>query len=112
MRPSSQTMNARLPQAWAVLEQALIQRRPVRAAYHGRQRLLSPHALGWKNGRPKVLAYQADTTASSANPHQQWRSMFVDEIENPVISDDPWETADNYSPNSNCIDKLKIAIPE
>lgn len=42
------------PPAWAVLAQALIQRRPVQARYHDRQRNLCPHALGWKNGHAKV----------------------------------------------------------
>jgi len=102
------------PSTWAVLEQALIQRRPVAARYHGHQRLLCPHALGWKNGRPKVLSYQSDgTTSGGALPtssQQCWRTMFIDEIEDPVITDDPWQTADNYSPASNGIDILEIAV--
>ena len=104
-------MTARLgrPPAWAVLEQALLQRRPVRARYHGTERLLCPHALGWKNARPKVLSYQAGP-ALPPDPRQRWRSMFVDEIEEPVISDGPWETADNYSPGTNGIDDLEISV--
>ena len=101
------------PSQWAVLHQALIQRRPIRARYHGQQRLLCPHALGWKNGRPKVLAYQASTTTPNGHPdtpRQRWRAMFVDEIEAPEITDDPWQTADNYSPDTNCIDKLEIDV--
>ncbi len=102
------------PAAWAVLEKALVERRPVLARYHGEQRLLCPHALGWKNGRPKVLAYQAGGTtthgALPASPQQRWRSMFIDEIEEPAITAGPWHTADNYSPGSNCIDKLEIAV--
>jgi len=34
------------PPAWAVIEQAVLQRRPVQARYLGHQRLLCPHALG------------------------------------------------------------------
>ena len=102
------------PPAWAVLERALTERRPVRARYHGTERVLCPHALGWKNDRPKVLSYQAGGTtgqaAPSLGPRQRWRSMFVDEIEDPVIADGPWETADNYSPDSNCIDDLEISV--
>ena len=96
------------PPAWAVLDQALKERRPVRARYHGHERVLCPHGLGWKHGRAKVLAYQAGGTTSHGallgDPRQRWRSMFVDEIEAPVIIDGPWETADNFSLASNCMD--------
>ena len=98
------------PAAWAVLEQALLQRRPVRATYHGRDRLLSPHALGWKHGHAKVLAYQTDTT-NPVDPHQQWRSMFIEQIEDAALTNDTWDTADNYTPNTNGIDELALHIP-
>lgn len=102
------------PPAWAVLEQALIERRPVLACYHGHQRLLCPHTLGWKDGRPKVLSYQVGgpTTQGSLpnDPRQRWRSMFVDEIEDPVITDGRWETADNYSQHSNGIDHVEAQV--
>lgn len=98
------------PPAWTVLEQALLERRPVRARYHGTERVICPHALGWKNARPKVLSYQADPTALPPEPRQRWRSMFVDEIEDPVITDGRWETADNYSRETNNIDNLEISV--
>ena len=103
------------PPAWAVLEQARLGRRPVRAGYHGLTRLLCPHALGWKNGRPKVLTYQADSTTDhgplSPDPRHRWRSMFIDEIQDAVITDHPWQTADNYTSDANGIDDLDLHIP-
>ncbi|MGH9009911.1 MAG: hypothetical protein ACRDYF_08720 [Acidimicrobiia bacterium] len=104
------------PPAWAVLQRALTQKTPVRVRYHGNERVLCPHVLGWKNGRPKVLAYQAGGTTSQGalpdDPQQRWRSMFIDEVEDAIIAEGPWawETADNYSQTSNCIDDLEIAI--
>ena len=101
------------PAAWAILEQALIQRRPVQADYHGQQRLLSPHAIGWKNGRPKVLSYQAtNPTDPATDPRQQWRSMFIDDIQNATITNHTWQTADNYTPNTNGIDHLHLAVSQ
>ena len=99
------------PPAWAVLEQALLQRRPVRATYHGHNRVLSPHALGWKHGHAKVLAYQTDTTTNPVDPHQRWRSMFIDQIEAAALTNDTWGTADNYTPDTNGIDELALHIP-
>lgn len=103
------------PPAWAVLAQALIERRPVQARYNDRQRILCPHALGWKNGHAKVLCYQPDATTDHGvpgeDPRQQWRSMFVAEIEDPAIVDGAWETAGNYSAAaSNCIDNLELHV--
>jgi hypothetical protein len=38
--------------------------------------------------------------------------MFVDEIEDAVIvAEPPWQTADNYTPHSNCIDDLELHLP-
>jgi len=104
---------ARLP-AWAVLEQAIAQRRSVSACYHAGQHTVCPHALGWKAGRAKILVCQSEPTttreAIAVDPRQQWRSMFVDEIEDPVITDDPWHSADNYTPICNNIDEVEIDI--
>jgi hypothetical protein len=97
---------------WPLLEHAIINKLVVRARYHGHDRVLSPHALGWKNRRPKLLAYQTDGTTSQgtlpADPCQRWRSMFVDEIEDAAIIDRPWQTATNRSQHSNGIDELEI----
>jgi hypothetical protein len=111
MKPTTESSR---PPAWAVLHRALTDRRPVRLRYHGQERIVCPHALGWKNGRPKVLSYQSGGTTSqgqlSADPRQRWRSMFVDEIEGPMITDHDWQTATNFSLDSNCIDTLDIAV--
>lgn len=103
------------PPAWSVLAQAIDERCTVRARYHGHERLLCPHALGWKSGRAKVLAYQTAGSTSSGPlpdaPRDRWRSMFVDEIEDPTIEADMcWETADNYTPHSNCIDEVEVSL--
>lgn len=78
--------------------------------------MVCPHALGWKNGRAKVLAYQVAGITSRGplprDPRQRWRSLFVDEIEATSLTDGPWETATNYAPSdSNCIDTLVMAVP-
>ncbi|HUG85247.1 MAG TPA: hypothetical protein VMM13_11820 [Euzebya sp.] len=107
------------PAAWAVLESALRARRPVHVAYHGRRRLICPHALGWNHGRPMVLGYQTGGQTSSgalpANPHKRWRCLFIDEVDQVLLADpsSPWRTADNYNhtrPFPRDIDEVTIAI--
>jgi hypothetical protein len=101
-------MIGRRPPAWSVLQQALLQKKPVHARYHGHERILCPHALGWRNGRAKVTAFQSGGTTSDgplpANRDDRWRCMFVDEVEGPVMFNGEWETADNHSQPSSCLD--------
>ncbi len=109
--PSIPAATTQITTAWAVLHTALADRRPVRARYHDRLRVLCPHALGWKNGRPKVLVYQ--TTILDHTPTHDprgWRSLFVDEIHDPVITNDHWQTGHNYTPNTTGIDTISAAI--
>ncbi len=112
------TTTTSLPPTWNTLEVALRQRRPIEVTYHGRRRRVCPHALGWKNNKAMLLAYQTaeqtTTGALPANPRRQWRNLFVDEINHVSLADPatPWETADNYNAAHpfNSIDQLHIAI--
>lgn len=112
------TTTTALPTAWALLEASLRHRRPVRVAYHGKDRLVCPHALGWKNDRPMVLAYQTggDTTSGTlaADPRKRWRCLFIDEIDQvgAAAPDDAWGSADNYNPSHpfHVIDEVAVAI--
>jgi hypothetical protein len=104
-----------LPTTWAILARAIHERRAVRARYHGHDRILCPHILGWKRGRPKLLAYQADGTTSTgslpARADQRWRSLFVEEIDHIAIAwGTRWQTAQNYAVNSNCVDQIAFAV--
>lgn len=87
------------PPAWDVLARALAERRRVSARYHGHERVLCPHVLGWSDRRAKVLAYQSAGATSAgvllAAAGRRWRSMFIDEVEDPLITEGPWESADN-----------------
>jgi hypothetical protein len=108
-----------LPPAWDSLQQALRQRRAVRVQYHDRQRVICPHAIGWKNHRPLLLAYQADGHTSQAaltDPRKRWRCLYIDEIDDITLADDatPWQTATNYNasqPFPSSVDVV-IAIPQ
>ncbi len=106
------------PPAWDTLEQALRQRRPVQLSYHGRPRTVCPHALGWKNNKAMLLAYQtgghSHTQALPDQPRRGWRNLFIDDICHATLADPTttWETADNYNAAHpfNSIDQLAIAI--
>ena len=108
MTQSAHTMM--IPTAWNALHISLAERRPVRARYHGRVRVLCPHAIGWKNGRATVLAFQTAVIDAASSDPVGWRSMFVDEIEDAAVSDDKWRTGGNYTPHTTGIDTISAAI--
>jgi hypothetical protein len=107
-----------MPPAWAPLETALRARRPVELFYHGRRRLICPHALGWKDGRTLLLGYQTGGQTSTgtlpADPQKRWRCFFVDEVDQVVAAGPPsdWGTAENYNYSRpfNAIDEVAVAI--
>jgi aminoglycoside phosphotransferase len=103
------------PKAWVLLELAVMERRRVRLRYHGTDRVVCPHVLGWKNGRAKALLFQVAVTGQGAvadSPREHWRSMFVDEIEDAVVVEGNWETAENFSLSSNCVEVVGVAVRE
>ena len=105
--------------AWAALEGALHERQPVLVSYHGRQRVICPHALGQKAGRAMLLGYQTggqtSTGALPADPRQRWRCFYLDELDQvmPAEAGSPWGTADNYSPwrPFPSVDEVTVAVP-
>jgi hypothetical protein len=109
---------ATLPTAWCPLNAALEARRPVQVSYHGRCRLVCPHALGWHNGRAMVLGYQTGGQTSTGtlhpDPRKRWRYMYLDEIDQIVDAEpnSPWQSADNYNHSKPfpVIDQIATAI--
>jgi hypothetical protein len=107
-----------LPATWEPLEIALRQRQAVWVSYHGLQRLICPHALGWKRGRAMLLAYQSggQTTngALPADPRKRWRCLFVDEVDHVAVDrTTQWESASNYNHSRpfSAIDDVTVAVP-
>jgi len=45
--------------------------------------------------------------ATATDPCQQWRSLFVDEINDPALTNHAWDTADNYTLECNNTDEAR-----
>jgi predicted DNA-binding transcriptional regulator YafY len=91
-----------LPAATDAIVAALFDRQPVAVAYHGRSRVVCPHAIGCKNGRIILLAYQSGGETSTgdlpADPARRWRCLYIDEIETVAEDDSDWQSPANYDP--------------
>jgi len=99
-------MNTTTTTHWAALSAALNDRQPIWVTYHGQRRLLCPHALGWHNRAPLVLAYQTGGHTSTGtldpDPQRRWRCLRVDHIDATATADpdSPWGSATNYNPDA------------
>jgi predicted DNA-binding transcriptional regulator YafY len=96
---------------WSVLVAAIVERRPLHISYHGKERIVSPHALGWKADRPLLLAYQAAAGTPSGTG---WRNFFVDEIDLVALADaaERWRSGTSYNPAHpfSSIDEVAFSV--
>jgi hypothetical protein len=60
-------------------------------------------------GRPCVYDHD-DAGPLPGDTFRRWRSIFVDEIETITITDQPWESPDNNSLETNNIDHIELAV--
>jgi hypothetical protein len=94
---------------------AVHQRHPVEVSYHGRHRIVCPHALGWKSQRPLLLAYQTGGQTSTGtlppDPTKRWRCLFIDEIDHVSTAlASPWQTASNYDPSQPFSSPVQVVV--
>ena len=78
---------------------AIKRRQSIRAVYHRMERILSPHAIGEKNGRVRVLCLQTDgesRSSLSSEPENRWRDIWISFLTRVSVHDAPWTSAANY----------------
>ena len=62
-----------------------------------RRRSVAPHAIGVKNGRLKLLAFQySGGSVSGLAKDGGWRTFLLDEIFSAEIVNDAWHSAPDY----------------
>lgn len=92
---------------------AINARRSVTAIWKGRERLISPHAIGRDDhGHLKMVAYQYGGYSSSRlPPGGEWRCFRVDDLTSVSVNSDPWHTnpIEHSRPNSCVTRALAVA---
>jgi hypothetical protein len=105
--------SARIEEIYRLVRSAVITRSPISARYHGRQRLLCPHRLGWNRRRqPRVLCYQyggesesgLEPVGSSAN----WRCIAVEDLRRVELLEGAWRTAPNHARPQTCVAEVDV----
>jgi hypothetical protein len=102
---------------YQLLRTAVVNKRPIRAAYHGCDRWFCPHRLGRNHqGQLRVLGYQyagqsgrgLQTIGSPAN----WRCMAVEKLSRVELLEGAWQTAPNHSRPQTCVAEVDVATEE
>lgn len=86
---------------YTTISVAIGRRIPIVATYNGQRRLLCPHALGTKRGRPQALFYQVAGGSNSGldmpGSFRNWRCMALDKLSNVEFCPGPWYSGGNHS---------------
>lgn len=89
-----------------IVKTAIKNKTSIKAIYHGKVRLLSPHVIGHTDGHEQALFYQFGGESNSRpiipGSTQNWRCLRLSEITILEIIDD-WKTADNHSSAQHCV---------
>jgi len=103
----------RLEEIYSVVRTAVVSKRPIVAVYHGRQRLLCPHRLGWnKEGQPRVLCYQyggeSESGLGPVGSSTNWRCIALDQLRGVKLLEGAWRTAPNHSRPQTCVAEVDV----
>jgi hypothetical protein len=95
-----------------VLRLAITFRRCVRIRTAGFSRDICPHALGLKDGSPRVLALQyAGGSVSGLTGPGQWRAFFVHGIADAEIIDGKWRSGPSLIAKIEaCLDRVSYRV--
>ncbi|HEY2052680.1 MAG TPA: hypothetical protein VGH14_01970 [Solirubrobacterales bacterium] len=99
--------------SYALIKQAILERRQVHATYQGKFRELCPHVLGTKNGRPQALFFQfGGDSHRGLPPGGDWRCLPVEELGDVSLHDGPWHGEDRYNPSQSCVHDVDIEVTD
>jgi hypothetical protein len=95
-----------------ILREAIMSKRCVRLITAGKQRRVCPHALGFKDGSPRLLAFQYEgTSISGLAPGGQWRAFFVHDIEAASLIDGSWHSGPSFIAKAEaCLDRIEYRV--
>lgn len=99
---------------YALIRDAILNKRQVIAVYNGHLREMCPHVLGRKHGREQALFYQfAGTSSSGLGPPgsgENWRCIPVGKLTDVSVKEGPWHTAPTHSRPQTCVDEIDVDV--
>ena len=98
---------------YQLVRTAVVSKRPIRAAYNGRDRWLCPHRLGRnREGQLRALCYQYGGQSGSglqpAGSPANWRCIAIEKLRGVELLEDAWHTAPNHSRPQTCVAEVDV----
>jgi hypothetical protein len=98
---------------YGLVRRAVLNKRPIRAIYHGRDRWFCPHRLGWnRKGQIRVLCYQYGGQSGSglqgSGSPANWRCIALEKLSRVELLEDEWQSAPNHSRPQTCIAEVDV----
>jgi hypothetical protein len=97
---------------FALIRDAIVERKLVSAMYHGFRREMCPHVLGWKAGNERALFFQfAGGSRKGLSPRGEWRCLHLSALSDVSIYKGRWRTGPGYYENpQSCIDEIEVCV--
>ena len=103
-----------MPDVYSVVRDAVISKKQITATYKGYRREMCPHVFGTKRGRQQALFYQfAGESKTGLEPDgspNNWRCIFLDELEGVASREGDWHSAPNHSRPQTCVDNIDVEV--
>ena len=98
---------------YQLLRTAVVNKRPMRSSYDGRDRWFCPHRLGRNHeGQLRALCYpyagQSGSGLQAASSPANWRCIAVEKLSRVELLEDAWHTAPNHSRPQTCIAEVDV----
>ncbi len=98
---------------YQLLRTAVVNKRPIRAAYNAHDRWFCPHRLGRNHeGELRVLCYQYAGQSGSglraAGSPSNWRCIAVEKLSRVELLEGAWQTAPNHSRPQTCVAEVDV----
>lgn len=98
---------------YRLVRTAVVNKRPIRAVYQGRQRWLCPHRLGRNHqGQIRVLGYQYGGESVSglqaAGSPENWRCLALEKLSRVELLEGAWHSAPNHSRPQTCVAEVDV----
>jgi hypothetical protein len=103
------------PPVYAIIAEAIENRRIIEADYNGHRRSMCPHVLGIsRKGRYQCLLYQfaggSSTGLSPPGSPDNWRCIPISELTCVEARDGEWHTASNHSRPQTCVRDVHVEV--
>jgi hypothetical protein len=98
--------------SYAVLRDAIVNKKQVTCTYARHYREICPHVIGkGKDGQEMVLSFQfAGQSSTGLPPGGEWRCMRVDEMSHVTSRPGAWHTGDNHSRPQTCVKDIDVEV--